>query len=189
MREILKIRLADTEELWDEVEEIFIYKEFNVVELEIEHSLATISKWERKWHKAFLKKTEKSNEEMFDYFKCMIVNIDADDAIIAKLINDVEAYKKVVEFMNDPMTAVYFREDNNGHYNSETITNELIYYWMLSLQMQPSEFEHWHINHLMALIKVCNIKNAPPKKRGANQIMRDNAALNAARKAKMGTKG
>ena len=86
------------------------------------------------------------------------------------------------------MTATTFSEDRNGPKNREIITSEIIYYWMISLGIPP-EYQKWHLNRLITLIKVCNIKNAPPKKRGKRDLMSRNAALNAARRNQLNTKG
>ena len=59
---------------------------------------------------------------------------------------------------------------------------------MISLQI-PVEFQKWHLNKLLTLIRVCNIKNQPEKKRSKRDILRNNAAINAARRQKMNSKG
>jgi hypothetical protein len=80
------------------------------------------------------------------------------------------------------MTATTFSKDQSkGKTSKEIITAEIIYYWMVSLNI-PTEFEHWHINKLMTLIMVCNIKNTPSKKMSNKEIISRNAALNAARR-------
>ena len=53
----------------------------------------------------------------------------------------------------------------------------------------PVEFEKWHIKRLLTLIRVCSVKNAPPKKMGRKAILRQNAEINAARRKQLHTKG
>ena len=45
----------------------FIYSE--ETELQLEHSLLSLSKWESKWHKPFLDTKEKTEEELIDYVR------------------------------------------------------------------------------------------------------------------------
>ena len=95
---------------------------------------------------------------------------------------------KVNSYIQAPMTATTFMEDKSGKGNREIITSELIYYWMIALNI-PFECQKWHLNRLLTLIRVCNIKNTPPKKRSKRDIMNQNAALNAARRRKFNTSG
>lgn len=158
------------------------------VTIKMEHSLYTISKWESKHHKSFFSKREKTTEEVVDYMRIMIIepeNIDLN--IFSYIINDKEFFSKVSEYINDSMTATYFREGQNVR-SSEVVTSELLYYQMFSFQI-PYDLHHWHINRLVALIKVFNIKNSPPKKRSMTSIMKEYDALNEARKKQLGTKG
>ena len=109
---------------------------------------------------------------------------------------DPEVYNNLTEenidqikaYINAPMTATTFYDEKNTKRNRETVTSELIYYWMIALQI-PSDYEKWHINRLLTLIRVCNIKNQPPKKRSRREIMSRNTALNAARKRQLNTNG
>ena len=97
-----------------------------------------------------------------------------------------ENIQKIVEYINAPMTATTIRD--NGKSSREIVTSELIYYWMISLNV-PVEFEKWHLNRLITLIRVCSIKNQPAKKMSQSEIISRNAAVNAARRKKLNTKG
>lgn len=172
------------EEYWDEEKEEFV-PSFERT-LQLEHSLVSISKWESKWRKAFLGKQEKTAEETIDYIKCMTITQNVDPSIYEHLSR--ENIDEVNEYIAAPMTATYIPEDPESTTNSEVVTSELIYYWMLCYQI-PQEYQKWHLNRLLTLIKVCNMKNEPNKKRSAKDIMARNAAINAARRKKYGTKG
>lgn len=180
---MLQITIAGNE-VYDEKTQEFI----NVKEttLKLEHSLVSISKWESKWHKAFLGKEEKTFDETIDYIKCMTLTQNVDPNIYRVLSE--ENVKEINDYIYNPMTATTFYEEGNGGCNRDTVTSELIYYWMITLNI-PVEFQKWHINRLLTLIRVCNIKNNPPKKRSAREIMSSNAALNAARRKQLNTKG
>lgn len=172
-------------ELWDEsTNEFVITKEQT---LQLEHSLISISKWESKWQKAFLTKQEKTHEETIDYVKCMTLNQNVDPNVYNYLTND--NIRQINAYIDSPMTATYFSEEKVGRGgHGEQITSELIYYWMIALQI-PFECQKWHLNRLLTLVRVCNIKNQPPKKRSRREIMSRNAALNAARRKQLNTKG
>ena len=154
--------------------------------LQLEHSLVSLSKWESKWQKAFLSKKDKTFEETIDYIKCMTVTPNVNDLVYGLLT--IEHIKQINDYISAPMTATYFREDPNEKKSREIVTAELIYWWMISLGI-PFECQKWHLNRLLTLIKVCTIKNAPPKKRSKRDIMAQNAALNAARRKQLHSKG
>ena len=172
------------EEFWDEVNEEFIYTKEQT--LQLEHSLVSLSKWESKWCKAFLTKQEKTFEETLDYIKFMTITQNVDPKVYNYLTN--ENIDEVNRYIEAPMTATYFSEDKTSKISREQVTAELIYYWMISLNI-PFECQKWHLNRLLTLIKVCNIKNTPPKKRSRKDIMSSNAALNAARRKQLNTRG
>lgn len=181
---MLQIIIPVVDEQWDEEKEEFISAEEQT--LQLEHSLISISKWESKWCKSFLSSNEKTYEETIDYIKCMTLTRNVNPEIYTRLTN--ENIEQINEYISAPMTATYFSEDKNGSRNREQITSELIYYWMISLNI-PVEFEKWHLNRLLTLIRVCNIKNQPPKKMSKRDIMSRNAALNTQRRAQLNTKG
>lgn len=171
-------------ELFNEQTQEFIYTEEQT--LQLEHSLISLAKWESKWCKAFLSKQEKTYEETIDYIRCMTITPNVKPEVYYNLT--AENVKEINAYIEAPMTATYFSEDPHGKPSRETITNELIYYWMISLNIPP-EYQKWHLNRLLTLIKVCNIKNAPPKKMSRREITSRNAALNAARRKQFNTRG
>ena len=154
--------------------------------LQLEHSLVSLSKWESKWHKSFFTKEEKTYEETIDYIKCMTLTKNVPPEVYTLLTP--RNIQEINEYIGDSMTATTFSEDKNAKPNRERVTSELIYYWMISLGI-PFECQKWHINRLLTLIKVCSIKNQPPKKSSKKQIMSRNAALNAARRKQLNSRG
>lgn len=172
------------QELWDEQKQEFINTKEQV--LQLEHSLISLSKWEAKWCKVFLSKQEKTQEEIIDYIKCMTITPNVDPEVYNHLTRG--NIKEIEDYIAAPMTATYFSSDNAGKSSREQVTSELIYYWMIALNI-PFECQKWHLNRLLTLIKVCNIKNQPPKKMSKREIMSRNAALNAARRQQLNTKG
>ena len=171
-------------ELWDESKEEFINSKERT--LQLEHSLVSLSKWESKWCKPFLSKEEMSREEVIDYIKCMTLTPNVDDEVYQCLTED--NVSEIYKYIDAPMTATWFNEDNNRRPNREQITAEIIYYWMIALNI-PFECQKWHLNRLLTLIRVCNIKNQPPKKMSRQSITSRNAELNKARREKLNTKG
>lgn len=180
---MLRITIPATDQFNEDTQEFISTKEQT---LELEHSLVSLSKWESKWHKAFLTKDEKSREETIDYIRCMTVTKNVDSNVYHNLTNDNVV--KVNSYIEDSMTATTFSKNKSGSRNHEIVTSELIYYWMIALNI-PFECQHWHLNRLMTLIQVCNIKNSPPKKRSRREIASRNTALNEARKKQLNTKG
>lgn len=180
---MLKITIPAGEQ-WDEINQVFINTKEQT--LQLEHSLVSLSKWESKWCKAFLTKNEKTDEETIDYIKCMTITQNVDPNVYNCLTKEnVEQIKKYIEA---PMTATYFSEEHSSKSSREQVTSELIYYWMIALNI-PMECQKWHLNRLLTLIRVCNIKNQPPKKMSKRAIMSRNAALNAARRKQLNTRG
>ena len=180
---MLQLTIPATE-LWDESNEMFLYTEEQT--LELEHSLVSLSKWEAKWHKPFLTKEDKTIDETIDYIKCMTLTENVDETVY-RLLNN-EHLKKINEYIEDPMSATTIKELQRGKRNGEQVTSELIYYWMTALNI-PVEYERWHLNRLFTMIRVCNIKNQPPKKMGKRAVMNQNRALNEARRQQYNTKG
>lgn len=154
--------------------------------LQLEHSLISISRWEQKWKKPFLGREEKTVAEFSDYIRLMTLTQNVDPLVYTNLPTWV--FEKVSQYIDDPMTATRFSDKSTRSFNRETITAEIIYYWMIELGV-PFECRKWHLNQLITLIRVCNIKRAPKKKRGNRELLNHYRTLNAERKAKTGTKG
>lgn len=171
-------------QLWDEEKNEFITTEPTTVCLE--HSLVSISKWESIYKKPYLVKQKYTLKESADYIKCMCLTDISDDVIYA-IINNNELMTQINNYMEDSHTATTINDSKKGR-NSEKVTSELIYYWMVANEI-PFSCETWHIERLLTLIRVCNVKNQPDKKMSNNEIYARNKSLNAARRAKHHSRG
>ncbi len=181
-------------EIFDEDKEEFLPPvDIKETKIQIEHSLISIKKWEQKWHKPFLTDKTKTYEELTDYVRCMTLSHGVDPILYNYIPR--RTMNKIVDYIKDPMTATWFREDGlvgAQKYSSvgkkEVITAEIIYYWMIALNV-PVEFQKWHLNQLLTLIKVLNIKNGKKEKVDSKTAAIQRAALNAQRRAKYNSKG
>lgn len=154
--------------------------------LNLEHSLLSISKWESRWCKPFISKEPKTLKETIDYIRCMTITQNVDPNIYSfvdmAIINDINGY------IEHPMTATTIT-DNSKKSSREIITSELIYCWMTLLGIPYDPCQKWHLNRLLMLINVCRLKSQKPKKMSKSEIFEQNRALNAARRAKLNSKG
>ena len=179
---MLEIIIPGLELYNEETNEFTCYDD---VRLELEHSLVSISKWESKWCKPFLDGKDKTLDEIVDYVRCMTISDNIESDVYDRLTE--ENLVVINEYIGRPMTATTFNNEKKST-GREIITSEIIYYWMVSFNI-PFECQHWHLNRLLTLIKVCNVKNNPPKKMSQKEILARNKALNDARKKELGTRG
>lgn len=183
---MLHIKIPERE-FFDDNEQCFI--NFPAIEFDMEHSLLSVSKWESKWHKPFINSNKDgtlSDEELLDYFSCMTISNKKIDPMVYRTL-PADVVKQIDDYIGDTMTATWFNDENTTP-SREIITSEVIYYMMIELGI-PSEYQKWHLNRLMTLIRVCSIKKSPPKKMSNQQILERNKRLNEERLAKMKTSG
>lgn len=180
---MLKVQVV-IEESYDEEQGIFIADKS--VELKLEHSLDSLSRWEEKWEKPFLGDQEKTVEETLDYIRCMMLE-EVDEEILQQLsqqnITDISNY------INAKKSATWINTEKDKRTGKkEVITSELIYYWLVVHQI-PFECQYWHLNRLMMLVQVCNLKAQPEKKRSKREILEENRELNRRRREMLKTSG
>lgn len=186
---MLKIVIPAREWFDDEKQEFVLQSKS--CELMLEHSLLSLSKWESKWKKPFLSdEKSRTDEEFLDYVRCMTINQGVDPSLYYNLTPG--NIKEIYDYIGDPMTATTIKRHNNKRPSraKKIVTSELIYAWMIQYGI-PFECQKWHLNRLMMLIDVCSVEmgGSGNKKMSQAEIMRENASLNAMRKAKHKTRG
>lgn len=185
---MFQLHVPETE-LWDEYRKEFIY--ISACDLHLEHSLISLSKWESKWKEPFLVRYRKeplSRGKLLDYIRCMAINASSINPNTYYAITD-SMIKSVSEYINDKMSAAVIKDKTSGGGSGEQVTADLIYYWMIELGI-PFECEKWHLNRLMTLIRICEIKSrGPGKKMPLNSQFARNNALNSARRSRLRSKG
>lgn len=187
---MLEIIVPATNDLWDPTIEKFITTK--ETKLSLEHSLVSLSKWESKWHIPFLASKQLAPEQVRDYVRCMTITQHVDPFVYYALTQ--ENLDDIMKYIEDPMSATVINEkalqaSRKGPRRDQIVTSELIYYWMTALNIPFDPCQKWHLNRLMMLIKVASVEQQPPKKMSKADAMSQQRALNAARKAKLGTRG
>jgi hypothetical protein len=175
----------DPVEAYNEATEEFVIVATKYFTLELEHSLVSLSKWESFFKKPFLGKEDKTAEEIIWYVKAMTLTPNVAPELYQNFsqanVDQINAY------IEDTMTATFFSESKSPP-SLQIITAELIYYWMITLNI-PFECQNWHLNRLLTLVKVCNKMNAPPTKMSQAELAARNRELNEQRRKQLGTTG
>jgi hypothetical protein len=167
----------------EETEEFQIVEE---LELCLEHSLVSLSKWESITQKPFLSKDEKTAQDIRLYVEAMIISPNVPPNVVARLSTD--DMRAINAYIDSPQSATTFGSMPEVKGRGETVTSELIYYWMVMFNI-PFECDKWHLNRLFALIRICNLKNSKPKKMSRQEIAARNHALNEQRREALNTRG
>ena len=134
----------------------------------------------------FAEELQGIDEETLDYIKCMTLTKNVNPEVYNHITRT--NIQEINDYIDAPMTATTFSKDESGKRNREIITAELLYYWMIDAKI-PFECQKWHLNRLITLIRVCSIKNTPPKKRSSRETANRYAAMNAARRKQLNSKG
>lgn len=167
-------------------EETQMFESVEDVEIQLEHSLLSLSKWESKVKRPFLSKDSRTPEEMKMYIEAMIISTDYPKDIVNKFSR--KNMQEIIDYIDSSESATTFGTMPEVRGRGEIITSELIYYWMVMFNI-PFECENWHLNRLFALIRICNLKNSKPKQLSRHQIAARNKALNEKRRAELNTSG
>jgi hypothetical protein len=182
---MLKIVVVGEEYYDEEKQEFFTVGDF---ELELEHSLVSLSKWESKYKRPFLGPGEKTLEETLGYIEAMVVSENPPKDYLAKLSQ--ANIKEINAYIESNQTGTTFNETKKQAATKEIISSELIYYWMVAYRI-PFEVQYWHLSRLFALIRICGIKQEAPKNKKINRrdALAQRAALNKQRREALGTTG
>lgn len=181
---MLEVTIPGTEYYDDETASFITKKD---QKLALEHSLVSLAKWESKWKKPFLsKKEDLTPEENIDYVRCMTMTQNVDPLIYLNIPPVI--FEQVNQYIGDPMTATWFSKTKRGKSSNEVVTAEILYQKMIALEI-PFECQKWHLNRLLALIKVCALKGDPEKKMSKKDVYSQNRALNEARRKRLNSRG
>lgn len=163
-------------------------EETPAIKVHFEHSLVSLSKWESIYCKPFYDDKPKTGPEMGDYITSMVIG-EAPDDLLERMTR--EQVMAVTKYIGENQTATTFFDPPSGRPNpsKETMTSELIYFWMVHFRIPFFPAETWNLGRLMALIKIASIKNSKPVKMSPREQQEHYARLNAERRAKYGTSG
>ena len=172
------------EEFFDEESGEFLTK--GDIKLDFEHSLLSLSKWELQYERPFLKEDEKTSEELFDYIKGMCLTPEVPSEVFERMTE--QNFKDINAYIGKKATGTTFNDSKTPTNRSETISSELIYYWLVQMQI-PFSVETWHLNRVITLIRIANVKAEKPKKLSKGELAAQRRKLNEERRRQYGTTG
>jgi hypothetical protein len=180
---MLKLKVVLSED-FDEAKQEFVTQS---IDIELEHSLASLSKWETIWEIPLLSSNDKTEEQNFSYLECMCLTPNVAPEVFKKL--NQEQQDQIAAFLDKKHSATWFNSSQPEAKSGEAITAELVYYWMSSFRIDW-EAQYWNLNKLLTLVKVFSVKqDNKPKRMSARSRQADIARINAQRRAELGTKG
>lgn len=159
----------------------------DAVELQLEHSLVSISKWEAFYEKAFFTMDSRTHEESMRYVEYMVLGDIPKDC--TKRLSP-EHIETISEYINSTQSATWFTErPQSPGLSKEVITSELIYYWLVQFRIPFQPTETWHLSRLMILVKIAGIKQTQPKPMSKQEQAEQYRKLNEQRRRELGTSG
>lgn len=161
----------------------------NNTTLHLKHSLLSINKWEMITHRAFFYEPEtlRNEEDLREYVSCMCLDQKVDPYVYYALTP--KDFQTIETYMEAKMTASLISSDDKKQ-KPERITSEVIYFYMTQLNIWK-DCEKWHINRLLTLIEVSNIKLGGGRKLTKEESAKKNREIwekNRAREAEMRAK-
>lgn len=180
---MLKLTVVISEEYNEDTEKFVV----ETIDIELEHSLASLSKWEEIWEIPLLDTEEKTEEQNYSYLECMCLTPNIAPEVFRKLTEEQQI--QISEYIDSKRTATWFNRDLPKAKSGEKITAELVYYWLSGFQIDW-QVQYWHLNKLLTLIKVHSVKaDNKPQRQSARSRQADIAKLNAQRRAALGSNG
>ena len=156
------------------------------VVIELEHSLASLSKWEEEWKIPLLSTQEKTEEMNVSYLRCMCLTPDVPPDVFYNLTEKQQT--EISTYLEDQHTATWFSNTPQAR-SGEVITAELIYFWLSSFRIDW-QAQYWNLSRLLTLVQVFSVKqDNNPSRQSHRSRQADIAKENARRRAELGSKG
>lgn len=134
-------------------------------------------------------KQAKTADEMIHYYQDMLISPKADRDLIYML--EPEQLEAIGTYINTSQTASTVPQDGSQKAARETVTSELIYYWLTAMKINW-ECQDWHLTRTMALIEITNYKSQPEDKKNKKkpaETMDDWRAINERQRKMFNTSG